>query len=140
MSFLRNYTRLNCDVYAAFRHLKSNDKIEKWLDFEQVENPEKVRILVLQEEAYSKVTWQLEGVSERSIILEFNIMRCGQKTEYCTEIQLITTLSNSGADVLTPDALENECSKQILEKLRYFFNKDWVIQERDLTSSIFMNR
>ncbi|MCA0385129.1 MAG: hypothetical protein LCH34_05945 [Firmicutes bacterium] len=122
MILLRNHTRLHGDIYAVYRKLSKREQIEKWTN-DAVE--------VLECVPYDRVSWRvtLEG---EAVILTFHLMRCAVKTEYCTEVHAVCDNSEHLEDLKQPLA-------DLLEKLRRHFNKDWVIQDRDLTAGTFRN-
>ncbi|HAS74653.1 MAG TPA: hypothetical protein DCS67_10960 [Clostridiales bacterium UBA8960] len=128
MNFIRLQTRLNTDVYGAYRSLTNPEKIVKWLGHEHVD---------LVGDPFQSVIWQNYGTEANAQKLEFFLMKCASKTEYCTEVHLLIKFSAPMA--CTDQAYEkiNNTSLQLLEALRKHFNKDWVIQDRDLTAGVF---
>lgn len=134
MLYLRNTTRLSCDVYGAYRQLIHPDKIANWL------NGVELSINKIEGTMYSEVKWSVVLASGESCDLAFHMMKCTQKSEYCTEVHLVTTTQETRQCELTVDSIYNECSLAILDALRVHFNKDWVIEDKDIHSSLFSNR
>ncbi|GAB6107002.1 hypothetical protein [Fusibacter bizertensis] len=128
MNFLRFQTRINTDIYGAFRMLTKVEKISKWTQ---------VSAEYMESTPYTQVVWQFKDAPS----YEFNLMKCAAKTEYCTEIHLIIKLNSefiSNENETKDDFIALESAKAIalLESLRKHFNKDWIIQDRDLTAGI----
>ncbi len=128
MNFLRFQTRINTDIYDAFRFLTKNDKISKWTQL-RVENMEQT--------PYTQVVWHINNAP----IYEFNIMKCALKTEYCTEIHMIVRFDkvyNLTEKEVFEEVIDIESAKAIalLESLRKHFNKEWIIRDQDLTAGI----
>ena len=128
MNFLRFQTRINTDIYDAFRFLTKNDKISKWTQL-RAENMEQT--------PYTQVVWQFNDAPD----YEFNIMKCAVKTEYCTEIHMIVKFDkayNLTEKEVFDEVINIESAKAIalLESLRKHFNKEWTIRDQDLTAGI----
>ncbi|MDH8679621.1 hypothetical protein QE109_15785 [Fusibacter bizertensis] len=130
MNFLRFQVRLNTDIYNAYRSLVNIEKILKWTE---------VRASSITGVPYSQVSWEFEDALD----YEFNIMQCAVKTEYCTEIHMLIKLDAINSSKFNEvealdDFIKSESAKAnaLLESLRKHFNKDWVIQDRDLTAGI----
>ncbi len=130
MRFVRNQVRLNCDLKTAYKSLTNQTKIDQWSNVVPVD---------IKRENQNAICWSVnipmsdeENASSEGAnlhLLEFNMMSCTESTEYCTEIHLITRFSSDEKDQL------DQYSKALLEKLRFHFNKSWVIQDKDLTLS-----
>lgn len=127
MRFVRNQVRLNCDLNTAYRSMTNQVKIDQWSSVVPVD---------INSENQNVICWSVnipmsndESEKTNLHLLEFNIMSCTESTEYCTEIHLITRFSSDEKDQL------DRYSKTLLEKLRFHFNKSWVIQDKDLTLS-----
>lgn len=125
MNFVRLSTRLHTDIYEAYRYLSRADKIEKWLG---MINPD------VTGEPYQKVVWHLQ---ETNVTLEFYLMKCAVKTEYCTEVNLLVRFTTSTQIHDSHREVDNHKYALILESLRKYINKDWVIQDKDLTAGVF---
>lgn len=120
MNFLRHQTRIIADVYRAYRFLTQPEAVGKWC---------KRSYEVLDSNPYDQVTWRMTGSDGNALSLTFHLMKCASKTEYCTEIHVITTgevqdLGDYRAEV-----------QLLLEDIRVYFNKSWVILDTDLTAS-----
>ncbi len=122
MNFVRNKTRLIGDVYAVVRSLTLRDKISKWAATSPVE---------IENNELQRVDWTVAYDGENLINCQFYLMRCGVKTEFCTEVHLVTMVSNGDTERI--DAF----SKALLEALRVNFNKDWVIGDNELNAGVF---
>lgn len=120
MNFLRHQTRIMSDVYRAYRFLTVPEAIKKWCTWSYE---------ILERTPYEHVVWRVTGSEGIMINLSFHLMKCASKTEYCTEIHVITT-----AEGATLEDYKEEV-KQLLECLRFYFNKTWVILDTDLTAS-----
>lgn len=120
MNFLRHQTRILADVYRAYRFLTVPEAVGKWC---------KRSYEVLESNPYEQVIWRITGSDGNTLSLSFHLMKCASKTEYCTEIHVITT---SDASIMEDYKEEVE---QLLEMLRVYFNKSWVILDTDLTAS-----
>ena len=128
MNFIRFQTRLNTDIYGAYRSLTNPDKINQWLGR---------KLDAVAGEPFQSVIWKGYVPYENMETLEFYIMKCASKTEYCTEVHLKV---NFDVPLEQTDAQYGEIyelTKGILEALRKHFNKDWVIQDKDLTAGVF---
>ena len=128
MKFIRLHTRLHADVYEAYRSLTRADRIEKWLGKAHVE---------VEGEPYQSVVWHVREGNLKHAMLEFYIMKCAVKTEYCTEVNLLIRFTEAfePTDEHTENSIDS--CKQVLERLRKHYNKEWVIQDKDLTAGIF---
>lgn len=128
MLFLRKSVRLNTDVYGAFRYLTKATYIEKWWH----EMPDKI-----EGEPYEHVTWMLESSEGSWIKMEFHIMRCAVKTEYCTEVNLVIPFDKDTEKSSEAYVEIQRFGTHVLEMLRVHFNKKWVITDKDLSLSEF---
>lgn len=130
MRFVRNQVRLNCDLNTAYRSLTNQVKIEQWLSVVPVDiNIENQNVICWSVNIPVSNEENTPSEETNLYLLEFNMMSCTESTEYCTEIHLITRFSSDERDLL------DQYSKNLLEKLRFHFNKSWVIQDKDLTLS-----
>lgn len=130
MNFVRNQVRLNCDLNTAYKSLTNLAKIADW----ESESPKEIL-----SDNKNYVQWMVQipfeledqstALNQAYFKLEFYLMSCTESTEYCTEIHMITKLNEEDSHHL------NQYSKALLEKLRFYFNKSWVIQDKDLTLS-----
>lgn len=124
MNFIRLETRIYTDINNGYRYLTNPSKIEKWTQ----KKPNKT-----EQEQFSWVVWHFE---ESDYIYTFNLMRCGVKTEYCTEIHLMITHPSGSIEETLQESVRAEATA-LLDALRFEFNKEWVITDRDLSASFF---
>lgn len=126
--FIRRKTRLNTDVINALRMLSSPERIEKWTtsipDYIDKRND-------------NHIIWRFDDSKFKDLIFEFHLMQCTQKTEYCTEIQLLLKTSDSYG---SPEESSIEKAEKILEDIRFKFNQSWIIEDKDLNSSLLKTR
>lgn len=139
--FIHQSTRVNSEIFMAFQMFTKKEKIELWLCDEASVEDNKFEIQMNHEE----FTFNNKGSSIQSIerdkkivlawqdeeasIVEINFMQCTSRTKFCTEIHVVHR------------NIENEEKKQFykqfwqeaLDALRYYYNKDWVITDRELT-------
>jgi len=123
MNFVRNKTRLKGDIYTVIRSLTLREKISKWTST----NP-----LEIVRSHDQRVDWRVSYSSENLIDCQFHVMRCTSETEFCTEVHLMTMVSNAEE----AEAID-VFSKALLEELRISYNKAWVIKDSELNASIF---
>lgn len=127
MKYIRLSTRLFCDVYEGYRALTSDKKMDKWM------KGMSIHFQIEEKLPYDKVIWKMEALQ---CFFEFNIMKAGQKTEYCTEIHLRILPIESSEIPEEKMTIWSKEGESILEVLRQYYNKDWVIQENDLSRDI----
>ena len=130
MHFVRNQVRLNCDLNTAYKSLTNQSKINQWTS----EAPREIIC-----ETSNHIKWSVDiptlyealipSRANASQTLEFYIMSCTENTEYCTEVHLIVKFDDDEKVFL------DQYSRDLLERLRFHFNKTWVIQDKDLTLS-----
>ncbi len=148
--FVKMKTRLNCDLFEAYRSLTRKDKMEKWgaaFMEDGFEIKSESGSLIAQIEAYGdlnesvmpviwsgKIILNEEGnlAVEQMCKLSFYRMNCTQKTEYCTEVHLMI----EPKDETCEEASLNLVGEMILERIRERYNKDWVILDSDLNASV----
>lgn len=123
MNFVRNKTRLKGDIYTVIRSLTLREKISKWTNT----NPKE--IVRSQDQ---RIDWTVSYGSEKMTDCQFHVMRCTSETEFCTEVHLLSMVSNA-EEAEAIDAF----SKALLEELRISYNKAWVIGDNELNASIF---
>lgn len=123
MNFVRNKTRLKGDIYTVIRSLTLREKICKWTNT----NPKEIV-----KSHDQRVDWTVSYGSDNMMDCQFHVMRCTAETEFCTEVHLLSMVSNDEeAEVI--DAF----SKALLEELRISYNKAWVIKDNELNAGIF---
>ncbi len=120
--YKRLQTRLAVDLFAAKRLIARKTEIEKWSKV----IPDAVDLGNDQH-----VDWHLTDSVNKPVDMEFYLMKCGAKTEYCTEVHLLVKMQDS----IDPEAVL--LAESVLEALRVKTNKDWVIKDADLNSGIF---
>ena len=123
MNFVRNKTRLKGDIYTVIRSLTMREKISKWT----TANPDEIV-----KSKDQRIDWIVSYGSDKTMECQFHLMRCTSETEYCTEVHLLSMVSNE-SEVEAIDAF----SKALLEELRVSYNKTWVIGDNELNASIF---
>lgn len=123
MNFVRNKTRLKGDIYTVIRSLTLRDKISKWTKTSPYE---------ILRSLDQRIDWKVSYGSENMMDCQFHVMRCTSETEFCTEVHLLSMVSN-------PEEAEaiDAFSKALLEELRISYNKTWVIGDNELNASIF---
>lgn len=141
--FVHQSTRLYCDLLQAYRMFTIEEKMKKWLSDDISINGKNIKIVIdhnqlnintkgskiLSKETEKKVVinWKEESKNIDSI-LEINFMNCSPRAVNCVEIHLLHK-------DLDAEYIEyyNKFWKKALDLLRYSFNKEWVIQDGDLT-------
>ena len=126
--FIRRKTRLNTDVINALRMLSSIERIQKWTK----DIPDHI-----EKKTDNHVVWMYDDFDKQRLIFEFYLMQCTQKTEYCTEIQL---LLKTGDEKEPPNETATQKAEKVLEDIRFKFNQSWIIEDKDLNSSLLKTR
>lgn len=126
--FIRRKTRLNTDVINAVRMLSSSERVQKWTT--NIPN-------YIDRVNDNLVIWRFDDSKLKGLVFEFHLMQCTQKTEYCTEIQLLLKSEDSNG---SPDESSIEKAEIILEDIRIKFNQSWIIEDKDLNSSLLKTR
>lgn len=149
--FIRESTRLYTDLGGAFRKFTVEKEAKKWMgDKVYVDLSDRISfertvkgykfiiswpIVNFEREQNLKLNWNSASLKGEVDIL---FMNCKQSTEYCTEIQVmhrgVSELSSVELDVY------KTFWKAYLESIRELCNKDWIIEDKDLSSSILSNR
>lgn len=80
------------------------------------------------------ILWRFGDNISKDVTFEFHFMQCAQNTEYCTEIHLLIKADES------PESNIVERADAILESIRFKINRSWVIEDRDLNSSLLKTR
>lgn len=145
MKFIHHKVRLNASITQGMRYFLMTKEVNKWLGQCDVES--KVGGGYNLDLAFDDVTWKSHGTLvekefEKRILfnmmtpqnnvteVEVYFMPCTSKTEYCTEIHLMHR--HTGSETEFMDAFW----RNKLDILRQYFNKDWVIEDRDLVLSV----
>lgn len=139
--FIHQSTRVNSEIFMAYQMFTKKEKIELWLcdeatvaddHYELQMNDEKFsfnnrgsRILSKNRDEKIVIEWHDEGVSE----VEINFMQCSSRTKFCTEIHVL----HKGLSTVEQQQFYQQFWQEALDTLRYYYNKDWVITDRDLT-------
>jgi hypothetical protein len=126
--FIRRKTRLNTDVINALRMLSSIERIQKWT----TDIPEHIEKMT-----DNLVVWKYNDLDQQRLIFEFYLMQCTQKTEYCTEIQLLLKTVDEKEP---PNETATQKAEKVLEDIRFKFNQSWIIEDKDLNSSLLKTR
>jgi hypothetical protein len=140
--FIHDRTRLFCELHRAQKWLTQDDFLTQWLPGV----PDNFEVTDIQPREKVVAVWKTIGkegllITER---LEFHMMPCASRTQYCTEIHLM----------IFPDPREVSDQedegrqywrratalfwKDRLEALRRCVNGDWVIEDKDLNRSILL--
>lgn len=142
--FINIKTRLNCDLYEGHRAFCKDSKLESW---GAVINDDNILIKTTQgdikcriaehgdlNENIKPIIWTGFLGGEMQFKISFYRMNCTQKTEYCTEVQALIEWEDS----LGIDDIERlkKAVGEMLEAVRNRYNKNWVIEDRDLNASI----
>lgn len=148
MKFIHRTVRLNASITQAMRFFLLEKEVTKWLaekaDVVSKKGGKYHLDLVFNEKTWQSHTILLEKDFERMIKfdmitpeafqsgpVEVNFMPCTSKTEYCTEIHLV----HKNIPIDEQNEM-NDFWATKLEELRQIFNKDWVIEDRDLILSV----
>lgn len=139
--------RLNASITQAMRFFLIEREVEKWfaskasienkklgkyhLEFSQngVNFISHTIILEKDFERRLKFDMMTPGLNKTSVEIFF--MPCTSKTEYCTEIHVLHRDLVEEEELFFQSFWENK-----LDVLRAYFNKDWVIEDRDLVLSV----
>ena len=149
MNFVHKSTRLSCDQNRAFRFLTRPEMFEKWSGAAlstggKPGSPYAVGASsTLGIEAFEGEI--LEWVGREKLVVsfeengapylaEFQLMPCRSDTEFCTEIHVIVRKPGDVMPELVYKRFERYFSI-LLEALRQYQNKDWVIEDKDLSMS-----
>lgn len=153
-NFVRMKTRLNCDLFEAYRSLTRKEKMEKWGAVYQEDHFEIGSTLGIIRAQISQsgdlndivvpVVWEgtlkvskanLEGHEEINQKCRFTFyrMNCIRKAEYCAEVHLVLEAIDN---VEIDESAFYEVGQSILDLIRKRYNKDWVILDSDLNASI----
>ncbi len=153
MKFVHQMTRLACDPGRAYRFFTNPTYAKGWLgDFDQVtkaiDAPYHLRskgdpaitlaglVKEADHEKLLKITWEEGGQTHEWTL---NFMKCRPDTEYCTELHLMHKILGQDMPKEVYTAY-NEKWKFLMEQVRQYQNKDWVIQDRELTQSWLRGR
>jgi len=151
MQFVHKTIRLSCDLNRAFRFLTRPEMIGKWSGSEaQVElktsgvyilsnsesgfTTENSKILDYEREKHLHILWKDSEHTSEDFDLLIRIMPCRSDTEFCAELHLLFK-HNSRALTDGETTFYSEYFENLLESLRLYQNKDWVIQDSELTMS-----
>ncbi len=124
--FLHKSVRLNTFIEDSIRYFTLASKMSKWLDDITVDD--------VKYKISDKINGSIEEISDNRVViklensfLRIHFMQCTYKTEYCTEIHIIHETDDEEISLFWDDKLD---------KLRRIFNRDWIIQDEELTLSI----
>lgn len=147
MQFIHDKVRLNASITQSMRFFLIGREIDKWLG-KAVAAENKIGgiyhlELEHEDHKWSSETTILEKDFERLFKFEFVtpkgiltlvevfFMPCTSKTEYCTEIHLMHKGVSSEEEAFIQSFWHDK-----LNLLRQIFNKDWIIEDRDLVLSV----
>lgn len=147
MAFIHHQVRLNASMTQSMRFFLIEKEIEKWFgSVVTIENKKNGRYHL--NFTYQEVNWTsdsiiLEKDFERRLKfdmitpeafrteVELFFMPCTHKTEYCTEIHLVhKNVPENEHDFILGFWHEK------FNNIRTYFNKDWIIEDRDLVLSV----
>lgn len=147
MQFIHDKVRLNASITQAMRFFLVEKEVSKWLGEAIAIESKKGGIYHLrlshQGETWESKTTLLEKDFERRVkfvmmtpaghqtTVELFFMPCTSKTEYCTEIHLVQREVTASEEAFMASFWADK-----LNVLRQYFNKDWVIEDRDLVLSV----
>lgn len=146
MNFIHKKVRLNASITRTMRFFLIEGEVKKWWCEATIENKVNGKFLlnlefndkkwvsdtvILQKDFERLLKFDMITPGAQSSTVEINFMPCTTETEYCTEIHLIHRgVPESEVDFMS------EFWEVKLDVLRQHFNKDWVIEDRDLVLSI----
>lgn len=155
MQFLHKSTRLSCDLGRAFRFLTAPAMIEKWAGSKSEITLKKggdytlnmefeaqgiqfctagSSIIEYEREKILQVLWKDSIHQNESYDMTIRFMPCRSDTEYCSELHL---MFKHNERALNEDEIGvyDSVFATLLEMLRQYQNKDWIIQDSDLSMS-----
>jgi len=143
--FIHKKVRLNASITQSMRFFLIDKEVAKWLGDSTIDSKKGGRFMLnleFEDKTWVSDTILLEKVFERLIkfdmitaeanlpsSVEINFMPCTSKTEYCTEIHLVHRNTKD------EQAFMSRFWDEKLDKLRKYFNNDWIIEDRDLVLS-----
>ena len=155
MQFLHKSTRLSCDLGRAFRFLTAPAMIEKWagsipditlkkggeytlnmnLEAQGMElDTTGSSIIEYEREKTLKVQWRDSLHPNETYDMSIRFMQCRSDTEYCSELHLM--FKNCTRALNEEEAAVYESVfVTLFEMLRQYQNKDWIIEDKDLSMS-----
>lgn len=156
--FLHTSMRLYSDVRRAYKRFTNVEELEKWFGSEiqgdieegatlkgiltELEKPFKIVYTTLEKETSIVFDFTAHLSDEVSnddpYEVELRFMQCTSDTYYCTEIHLMQYGFDDTETSLKEREIYLEFWKEKLEVLRKMINKDWVIQDSELTLKCFM--
>lgn len=139
--------RLNASITQAMRFFLIEKEIEKWFGHAiQVENKKngpyhlefshngidfKSQTIILEKDFERRIKFDMMTPGLNKTSVEIFFMPCTSKTEYCTEIHVLHREVQEAEQAFFQSFWETK-----LDVLRTYFNKDWVIEDRDLVLSV----
>ncbi len=124
--FIHKSVRLNTFIEDSIRYFTLETKMKKWLDDVYIDDTTY--------KISDKIVGSIEEISDHRVVIKLeegfltiNFMQCTYKTEYCTEIHIIHEIDDKDMSLFWDMKLDD---------LRRIFNKDWIIQDEELTLSI----
>lgn len=156
--FLHTSVRLYSDVRKAYKRFTVTDELNKWFSTEiqgSVNEGNTVNGLLAQQNVLFQITYKaLER--EASMVFDFSapladaearpepyqveirFMQCTSDTYYCTEIHLMQYGFEDTEQSLKAREIYRTFWEEKLETLRQMINRDWVIQDSELTLKCLM--
>ena len=150
MQFIHKSTRLSCDLGRAFRFLTRPEMLTKWSGYQasidlKVDgsydlvsqeglNTKGSLIKKYEREKLVQICWKDTYNPNDTYELTIQFMPCKSDTEYCSELHLMFKNVNRKLEK-EESTLYSELFASMFEKLRHYQNKDWVIQDSDLSMS-----
>ncbi len=141
--FVHKSVRLYCNLLEAYRMFTIEEKLKLWLSKNILIDEENFKIEInhnsfelntlgskITRKEYEKkivINW-IEKEKSINSEVEINFMTCSQRAVNCVEIHVIHR--NLNKKYMN---FYNVFWKESLDSLRYYFNKDWIIHDGDLT-------
>jgi len=156
--FLHTSTRLYTDVRKAYTRFTKVEELEKWFAQDIQETPSVGQSLsgTFEEldKNFSNLTYSALNKEENirfscpfnlvendsnndNYEVEIKFMQCTSETYYCTEIHLMQYGFDDTEESIHARTVYLEFWKNKLDVLRELINKDWVIQDSELTLRCF---
>jgi len=147
--FIHTRIRLFCELHRAQRWLTHEDFMARWL------KDEMNQLEITDIEPREKIVGFWNSMDDQGNSLkdpvEFHLMTCASKTQYCSEIHLVVhpdpaRFGQRLGGMNEPEHQKIEAWrqaalviwKQRLESLRQCVNGDWVIEDRDLNRGVLL--
>ncbi|BEP30056.1 hypothetical protein [Helicovermis profundi] len=144
--FIHKSVRLSGDAIKAYRYFSVSSLASKWLNEEiQISLKNKTfdfknRIIkstaIASYKREKNLSINIETYNGNKTLVEFSFMKCGPNTEFCTEIHLIQKEFEETKDQDTINFFSKFWDEK-LDALREIFNKEWIIEDDDISLPYF---